>query len=58
MRFNVSQLPVSGPWVFNASNAYSEQLGVKRQDPKGPKRKTFAGEITQRYMRTKKIKIF
>ena len=48
MRFAVSQLPASAPCVRKASNAYSEQVGVKRQPPSGPNKKLFAGDSVER----------
>jgi hypothetical protein len=41
-----------------ASNEYAEQLGVNRHRLNGPNRKTFAGEIVQRYRRTTAIKMY
>jgi hypothetical protein len=32
MRFSAKPQPLMAPWVFTASRAYSEQVGVKRQD--------------------------
>ena len=57
IRFTASQPPAMAPCSRTASIAYCEHVGVKRQPPMGPKRKTCAGEIVQRYARMTRIKI-
>jgi len=44
------------PCVWNASIAYSEQVGVKRQPLPEPKRKICAGEIVSWYTRMASVR--
>ena len=48
IRFADNQLPASAPCSCNASSAYAEQLGVKRQPAYDPNKKLFAGDSVQR----------
>ncbi len=58
IRFRASHVPARAPCARMDSMAYSEQLGVKRQPASGPNKSALAGEITRRYRRTPKTRMY